>query len=135
MRNFRRESEDGNQEALFVWAAVHVMQYPELAYLHHIPNGGKRDRMTAIALKRRGVRAGVPDISLPVSRGGFHGLYIELKAGTNRATEHQRRWMEFLGQQGYMTAICYGWESAAQVIETYLTDPEKIGSAGQVFRE
>lgn len=41
----------------------------------------KRDKATAVALKRQGVKAGVPDICLPVARNGYHGLHIELKAG------------------------------------------------------
>ena len=80
MRNFRLDDESGHQEALFSWAAYQTQRMPELEYLHHVPNGGKRDKATAIALKRQGVKAGVPDIHLPVAKGSYHGLYIELKA-------------------------------------------------------
>lgn len=66
MRNFRLDDESGHQEALFEWAAYHMDCMPELEYMHHIPNGGKRDKRTAVALKRQGVKAGVPDICLPV---------------------------------------------------------------------
>ena len=62
MRNFRIDDESGHQEALFQWAQLNVQQLPELEYLHHVPNGGKRDKATAVALKRQGVKAGVPDI-------------------------------------------------------------------------
>ena len=67
MRNFRLDDESGHQEALFEWAAYHMDCMPELEYMHHIPNGGKRDKRTAVALKRQGVKAGVPDICLPVA--------------------------------------------------------------------
>lgn len=70
MRNFRLDDESGHQEALFEWAAYHMDCMPELEYMHHIPNGGKRDKRTAVALKRQGVKAGVPDICLPVARNG-----------------------------------------------------------------
>ena len=93
---------------------------PELEYMHHIPNGGKRDKRTAVALKRQGVKAGVPDICLPVARNGYHGLYIELKAGKNKATKSQEKWQKFLNSQGYYAVICYGWHEAAKVIEEYL---------------
>ena len=85
-----------------------------------IPNGGKRDKRTAVALKRQGVKAGVPDICLPVARNGYHGLYIELKAGKNKATKNQEKWQVFLNDQGYYAVICYGWREAAKVIEEYL---------------
>ena len=120
MRNFRLDDESGHQEALFSWAAYQLGRMPELEYLHHVPNGGKRDKATATALKRQGVKAGGPDTCLPVARGGYHGLYIELKAGRNKATDNQKRWLKFLEEQGYCAAVCYGWNEAADKITEYL---------------
>lgn len=93
---------------------------PELELLYHIPNGGKRDITTAKRLKAEGVKAGVPDICLPVARGKYHGLYVELKAGKNKTTENQDRWLTALHNNGYCTSVCYGWEDAAKVISNYL---------------
>ena len=126
MRNFRLDDESGHQEALFNWAEYNMQRMPELEYLHHVPNGGKRDKATAIALKRQGVKAGVPDIELPAPRGEYHGLYIELKAGSNTTTANQKRWLKFLRQQGYYTAVCYSWQLAAELIERYLLHPEEL---------
>ena len=106
MRNFRLDDESGHQEALFSWAAYRTGLMPELQYMYHVPNGGKRDAATAVALKRQGVKAGVPDIMLPAARAGYHGLYIELKAGKNTTTKKQKEWLEYLRQQGYYTAVC-----------------------------
>lgn len=133
MRNFRLDSESGHQEALFSWAEHQYKRMPELEYMHHIPNGGKRDAATATALKRQGVKAGVPDIHLPAPRGNYHGLYIELKAGKNTTTENQKRWLKYLWGQGYYTAVCYGWQVAAELIEKYLLHPEDLGEAGQIW--
>ena len=91
MRNFRLDDESGHQEALFSWAGYNTGRMPELEYMHHVPNGGKRDAATAVALKRQGVKAGVPDIVLPAARAGYHGLYIELKAGKNTTTKKAER--------------------------------------------
>nr|WP_110461497.1 VRR-NUC domain-containing protein [Ruminiclostridium sufflavum] len=93
---------------------------PELELMYHIPNGGKRNITTAKRLKAEGVKAGVPDICLPVPRGVYHGLYIELKAGRNITTEKQDEWLEALDSNGYFTAVCYGWEKASKVITNYL---------------
>lgn len=68
----------------------------------------------------------MPDIVLPAARAGYHGLYIELKAGKNTTTENQRRWLEYLRQQGYYTAVCYGWQKAAELIERYLLHTEEL---------
>ena len=66
-------------------------------------------------------KARVPDICLPVARGGSHGLYIELKrAKGGRVTPEQIEWLENLKNQGYEVAVCNGWETAAKVIENYL---------------
>ena len=54
-------------------------QWPELKLLYHIPNGGTRDPIEAKHMKEQGVKRGVPDLHLPVARGKYHGLYIEMK--------------------------------------------------------
>ncbi len=120
-------SESVEQINLFRWAVLHERAYPELILLHHIPNGGLRNKTTAKRLKAEGVKPGVPDICLPVSRGLFHGLYIELKSETGRTSDNQEFWLEELAKQGYSTHVCYGWEEAAGVIEIYLHNGKKTG--------
>lgn len=112
--------EAAEQIALFSWAAYMQNTYPELELLFHIPNGGSRNKIEAANLKRQGVKAGIPDLFLPVARGGWHGLFIEMKAGKNKETENQKSWGFKLKYQGYLTAVCYGWEAAADVIKAYL---------------
>lgn len=113
-------SESQEQINLFKWAGFASCKYPDLEWMYHIPNGGKRDIGTAKKLKAEGVKSGVPDICLPVPRSGFHGLYIEMKVGKNKTTDNQDRWLEVLSEQGYKTCICYGWESASEVLIKYL---------------
>ena len=72
-------TESVEQTRLFQWARMEAGRWPELNLLYHVPNGGSRHRMEAAHLKQQGVRAGVPDLCLPVARGGCHGLYIEMK--------------------------------------------------------
>jgi len=133
MRNFRLNDESGHQEALFNWAEYNMKRMPELEFMHHVPNGGKRDATTAVALKRQGVKAGVPDVCLPAPRGAYHGLYIEFKAGKNTTTAKQKKWLDFLKQQGYYTAVCYNWQVAAELIERYLLHTEDLGKAGLIW--
>ena len=112
-------TEAQEQVTLFSWAAVQAI--PELALLYHIPNGGSRHKAEAARLRADGVRAGVPDLCLPVPRGGCHGLYIELKRlRGGRLSEQQRAWLDALGKQGYAVAVCKGWEDAAETILRYL---------------
>ena len=114
-------TEAQEQRFLFQWAGLAEQQYPELKLLHHIPNGGKRDVRTAANLKKEGVKAGVPDMCLPVARGQYHGLYIELKTKKGKVQKNQKEWLSALNKEGYATKVCYGWLEASEVIESYLS--------------
>lgn len=104
------------------WAAMQSGKYPELNLLYHVPNGGSRHKAEAGRLRAEGVKAGVPDLCLPVARGQYHGLYIELKRQRGgRTSDHQSEWLDALSAQGYKAALCYGWEQAAGTIIEYLT--------------
>lgn len=114
-------SERDEQVAIFEWAAFNTGRLPELALLFHVPNGGKRDVVTAARLKAEGVKPGVPDVWLPVPRLGYHGLVIEMKCRGGRVSPEQRDWLDRLHTQHYCVAICYDWQAAAAEIEAYLT--------------
>lgn len=113
-------NEHKEQSALFHWANYAQATLPELRLLFAIPNGGHRHKVTAAKMKAEGVKRGVPDICLPVSRGHYHGLYIELKTHKGRASREQKRWLARLTDEGYRAVICRGWNDARQELETYL---------------
>ena len=113
--------EGEEQATLFSWARMQSWKWPELELMYHIPNGGKRTKSEAARFKAEGVKSGVPDIFLPVARGGYHGLYIELKRlRGNSATENQNEWIERLREQGYRAEVCKGWEAASRAITAYM---------------
>ena len=122
-----RSSEHAEQVALFRWAEFAAARWPELALLHAIPNGGHRSKVTAALMKAEGVRRGVPDICLPVARGGWHGLYVEMKAQGGSASPEQRQWLAALQRQGYRAELCRGWEQARCLIEQYMTTGADAG--------
>ena len=105
------------------WANLEKCKWPELEWLYHVPNGGSRNRAEAVRLKAQGVKPGVPDLCLPVAKGGYHGLYIELKRlKGGRLSQDQAKWLESLSRGGYLATICSGWEQAAQIIQSYLEE-------------
>lgn len=112
--------ESDEQISLFQWSKLMQVKHPELALLHSIPNGGKRNAREASRLKQEGSLAGVSDIFLPVARLGYHGLYIELKVKGGKLSDNQRWWIEETTKQGYYSTVCFGWEDARKVIEVYL---------------
>ncbi len=129
---YNTSNEENEQMILFRWAEYAKQQYPELKLMYHIPNEGKRSKVTGARLKAVGLKPGVPDICLPVARGGYIGLYIENKYGKNRPTENQKEWLRALREAGHLTAVCYGWEQAKELIEQYLALPDtQLTSKGE----
>lgn len=115
--------EETEQIALFTWAEFMQKQHPELALMHHIPNGGWRNPAEAAKFKRMGVKAGIPDIFLPLATKTSHGLYLELKRKTGgRLSEDQKAKIELLRAAGYRVEACKGFEEARKIIEGYLRE-------------
>lgn len=116
-----RDDEHLEQAMLFRWVDVAKGQTPELGMLFAIPNWfGTRTARQGARAKAEGRRKGVPDLCLPVPKGRYHGLFIEMKAGTNRATVEQRAWLDALQKLGYYANVCVGWETAREEITAYL---------------
>lgn len=121
MRQLRVNRETQEQIALMMWCEFQKNVHPELDLIFHIVNEGKRSVRTGAELKRMGMKKGVPDICLPVPKGTYHGLWIELKADkTKRATKEQKEWLIKLTEQGYKAVVCYGADDAVTVIKEYL---------------
>jgi hypothetical protein len=115
-----RKAEELHQVALMQWAAAQERIYPQLRLLYHVPNGGKRSPATGARLKHMGLKSGVPDLDLPVARGPWHGLRIELKAKGGRLDPEQKQWLAALVAEGYRAEVCTGWEAARDLILEYL---------------
>lgn len=123
--NLEIPTEEEEQAILFQWAELNRATMPELALLYHIPNGGLRSKTEAARFKAAGVKSGVPDICLPIARGEYHGLYIELKRLKGGVvSENQNWWIACLREQGYQVEVCCGWMAAAELIGKYLREGE-----------
>ncbi|GIM32953.1 VRR-NUC domain-containing protein [Paraclostridium bifermentans] len=116
-----KRCEESEQINLIQWCKYNEHIYPGLELIHHIPNGGKRNKLEAARLKKAGVKSGVPDLNLPVPKGKFNGLYIELKYNSNKATTNQKEWIENLNKQGYYATVCNGFEEARETIIKYMS--------------
>lgn len=123
-----KNNEHKEQVAVIHWASIQSIVYPSLSLLYAIPNGGHRAMKTARFLRAEGVKAGVPDLCLPVPANDHHGLYIELKArdrnpkrsGKGGVSEEQREWIENLRAQGYRVEVCYGADEAIDTIKHHV---------------
>ena len=116
-------SEAQHQAMVLKWTqqATIRAKWPELSLLFHVPNERHCTPQQGKNLQRMGVKRGVPDLCLPVPRGQYNGLFIEMKTESGRTTDDQEWWGERLLAQGYMWEVCHGWESAVRVLEWYMT--------------
>lgn len=103
-----------------------ALRYPEVHELiYHVPNGGHRVKAVAAKLKAQGVKAGIPDLVLPMARGGYFGLYIEFKATVEPApvSASQRDCLRRLSEQGCLAIVCRGHFDAMEQLRAYLRLP------------
>jgi VRR-NUC domain len=113
-------SEADEQAAVIEWAELQMPRYPDLALLFAVPNGARVAWNTARQLKRTGLKAGVPDLCLPVPRHGYAGLWIELKrAKGGSLSSCQAEWHARLRLHGHRVDICKGAAAAIAVLTDY----------------
>ncbi len=127
-------SEHQEQVAVMQWAKAMTATIPELNLLFAIPNGGQRPRVRlfkhggavtfsseGLRLCQEGVKPGVPDLFLPVSRHDYHGLFVEMKRVDGKLSAAQQAWRAILLDQGYAVIICHGADIAIKEIVGYLS--------------
>lgn len=95
-----------------------------------VPNGGMRNVIVAMKLKRQGVSPGVPDLVIPVPVAPYHGLFLELKRVKGSVVSPaQKEWLYQLRKNMYYAHVAYGAEDAIAIIEAYLRGiPEGVAS-------
>jgi hypothetical protein len=112
-------SEHQHQVAYFTWAARSGLT--ALDALHSVPNGaGRKTRSNVLWAAAEGLKAGQPDVELPVARGGFLGLAIEFKFDKNNCSAEQIRRLTLYQKNGWLAVVCWDWEAAKRVTEGYL---------------
>lgn len=108
------------QASIVRWAALHERSEWRLALLYAIPNGGKRNVVTARLLKDEGVKAGVPDLCLACAGTYGHALYLEVKTKKSYPKAAQRKWIKRLQQAGNGVVIVRSLDEAVNAIATHL---------------
>lgn len=71
--------------------------------------------------KSTGYVAGFPDIQILSARGGYFGLFIEIKLNKNcYPSQLQKDWIEDLLDRGYYAVVCKGYDECIETLENYL---------------
>lgn len=114
-------TEAQHQMAFIKWSQQPQIRekWPELKLMYHIPNERKCTPQQGRMFRLMGVRRGVPDLHLPVARGLYHSLYIEMKRPGERTSDDQDWWQAELMRKGNAVMTCWGWEDAVRAIEWY----------------
>ena len=120
-------SESLEQQAVITFCNYQKWRLPDADRIFHVANEGKRSKAEAVRLKAEGVRAGIPDLCLPVPLNGYHGMYIEMKRPDhkNKPTEDQKDWLDYFNRVGYKAVVCYGYVEAVTEIQRYYGVPDE----------
>ena len=132
---YKKKGEDTEQILFIQWCRLHEDVYPQLRWVHHIPNGGRRDAKEAAVLKQMGVKAGVSDIHFPYPSGRYIGMYIEMKYGTNLPSKEQQEFMREMELVGHYCCICYYVAAAVRAVEEYMNLSGGAEMNGATFEE
>lgn len=131
-------SEHQEQAFLMQWCDLHRNKYIGIDKIFAIPNGakvafkkvgrGKSFSPEGQKLNREGRKKGVPDLCLPVARGGYFGLYLEMKSETGEVSDDQKLYLDWLNAYGYLGVAAWGADDAVKILEWYYTLPRTFPS-------
>lgn len=82
---------------------------------YYSPEGSK--------LKQMGVKRGIPDVMIFESRGGYAGLAIELKVGSNKPSDDQLMWMTQLKKWGWLCMWSNDLDAIIETVDDYMNEP------------
>jgi hypothetical protein len=90
-------------------------------------NGGRRDKNVGALMKKEGVLAGMPDLTVYTAKRGYHGLFIEFKPTPETHTKKkatlsilQKERCAKLNAEGYYALGCWGLNEAIKVMDWYM---------------
>ena len=116
-----RSEETGIQITLVEW---YRMAYPGKLISSSSHAGIKLDSRSGALAKKMGYWRGWPDLTIPYARGGFFGMYIELKIIEGVVSDHQRETLRSLRAEGYYAIVARGFDEAVREIKQYMAKPQ-----------
>lgn len=122
----RAGTESAHQTAFMSWCQQYKAD-PRVGMTFASANGGLRDKVTAARMKASGVKAGVPDVFVPIPvLGKHHGLWIEFKKpGIENHKDgglkpEQVKYRDYLVSQNYAHVVVYSYLQAIDATLEYL---------------
>lgn len=123
----RRKPRDEEHQIQCACVRWFRLQYPHYRHnLFAVPNGGRRDEVTAGKLKAEGVLAGVADLILLKSNANYGALLIEMKTRTGRQRDTQQEWQQLIEKDGYRYVVCRSLDDFMNEVNNYLATAEQF---------
>lgn len=119
-------SEHTEQAAVCDWLDHY---YPNVLYWANINGawlaGSRQQRIMQVnKLKAEGYLPGVADLTIAEPRGGYHGMFLEMKTITGSLSENQEWFLAQVRERGYYAVTAYGYDEAVQYLTDYLARKE-----------
>jgi hypothetical protein len=108
-------------EARLQYELVQWLQLNKILAIH-CPNGEERNIKVAMKLTAMGVRAGVPDLMIPLPDGKI--LWIELKLAKGKLSKPQVKMIELLESLNHQVLVVYA-DSLLQAKEILIPELSK----------
>lgn len=136
-RKLRLPTEHQEQKVYVEWFKTQFPKYEEAIFSNpngmHISGDSSKglSKKTVIAAKMRkykkeGFKKGVSDIQIPIPRGGYHGLWVEMKRSDKTAkdlSEEQMRHIILMRNLGHKAEWAAGAEEAIRITKEYMDLP------------
>lgn len=114
----KRQNEHSIQVECVKWFRYVYPRYANMLFA--VPNGSQREKVTGAKLKAEGVKAGVADLLLLLSRGGFTCLCIEMKTPKGVQSAIQKAWQKEAEENGCRYVICRSVGDFINEVTNYL---------------
>jgi hypothetical protein len=113
------------QIAIMDWVRANEEEHPVLKVVYHTPNSFFGTGYGVIMwLKKLGMRKGVYDIIVPISKQGYSSLWIEIKKGKGKLTPEQKMFSELINlysDNPTKFEVFYDADSCINSIKDYLS--------------
>lgn len=110
-------SEDDLQITFIAYCRAHR---DERRMALHIPNEAKRTKLGHIIAVRKGLLPGASDNFIPAARGGWNGLWLELKAKGRKPTADQLAFGRDMEACGYRFRWADNIDTAMALTDAYM---------------
>jgi hypothetical protein len=120
-----RETESNVHIPIVSWIKANEEEYRVLKTIFHCPNSFFGTSFSIVAwLKKLGLRRGVYDLIVPVAKGGYAGLWIEVKTIKGKLSTEQKDYARLINEHSdipTLFVVVTDAENGINTIKNYLS--------------